>query len=210
MRKEGELTLNVLRDVRPENIESLLRRGFEVECRSWKGAKGTAVLNSPTIFNFYCRQARQLAEWGQLQLTFLELAGRPIAFEFGWNAKGVYCSPKVGYDEEFRHLTPGQLLRQELLQRFFADPDQKLFDFVGPLAEATAKWITRSYPVGRLVVSTQCPGSRALLGALRRYRVWSEKRTLNGQRMTLISDAEPEGSHSNVSGVLAGTANQTT
>ena len=173
--KEGGTTLVMLRDVRPEQVESLLRRGFEVECRSWKGARGTAVLKSPEVFEFYCRQARQLAEWGQLQLTYLELGGRAIAFEYGWNAKGVYCSPKVGYDEEYRRLTPGQLLRNELLARFFADSEQQLFDFGGPLADATAKWSTGTYSIGRLVVGTERRGGRALMGVLRKYWDWKRR-----------------------------------
>ena len=183
--REGDLTLSVLRDVPHEQIERLLRRGFEVECRSWKGAKGTAVLKSPEIFEFYCRQARQLAEWGQLQLTFLELDGRAIAFEYGWNAKGVYCSPKVGYDEEFHRLTPGQLLRHQLLQRFFADSEQRLFDFVGPLSDAISKWITGSYSVGRLVACTQRRGGRAMMGLLRKYSAWKDRRAVTATPQTL-------------------------
>jgi CelD/BcsL family acetyltransferase involved in cellulose biosynthesis len=184
-KREGDLKLTVLRDVPQDRIEPLLRRGFEVECRSWKGDEGTAVLKSPEIFEFYCRQARQLAEWGQLQLTFLELDGRPIAFEYGWNAKGVYCSPKVGYDEDFRRLTPGQLLRHELLQRFFADPDQGLFDFVGPLSDATSKWITGSYSIGRLAVSTHRRGGWALIGLLRKYSSWKATRAVTTVPQTL-------------------------
>ncbi len=152
--KEGGVTMTVNRKVPSEQIDELLRRGFEIEDRSWKGSAGSSVLKSPAQFEFYCRQARQLAEWGQLQLTFLEHAGQPIAFEYGWNAKGTYFSPKVGYDDAFARLSPGQLLRHRLLERFFADPDQHLFDFIGPLSEATAKWITRAYPISRLVVGT--------------------------------------------------------
>ena len=187
--KERGATLVVLRDMRPDQVESLLRRGFEVECRSWKGAEGTAVLKSPDVFEFYCRQARQLAEWGQLQLTYLELGGRAIAFEYGWNAKGVYCSPKVGYDEEFRRLTPGQLLRYELLERFFADPDQRRFDFGGPLADATAKWATSTYSIGRLVVGTERRGGRALMGLLRKYWDWKRRGEAVDEPRSAESDA---------------------
>lgn len=176
-RKEGELKLVIHREIAPAQIEPLLRRGFEVERSGWKGDRGTAVLNSPDVFQFYCRQATDLVRRGQLQLTFLELSGRPIAFEFGWNAKGVYCSPKVGYDEEFRNLTPGQLLRHQLLDRFFSDPQQRLFDFVGPLADATSKWMTRSYPVGRFVVAKNAKASRALLAMLRDYSNWKDRRS---------------------------------
>jgi CelD/BcsL family acetyltransferase involved in cellulose biosynthesis len=188
-KKEGGTTLVALRDVRPDQVESLLRRGFAVECRSWKGERGTAVLKSPKAFEFYCRQARQLAEWGQLQLTYLELGGRAIAFEYGWNAKGVYCSPKVGYDEEFRRLTPGQLLRYELIERFFADPDQRLFDFGGPLADAAAKWSTGTYSIGRLVVGTERRGGQSLMGVLRKYWNWRRRGEAVDERRSADSDA---------------------
>jgi CelD/BcsL family acetyltransferase involved in cellulose biosynthesis len=197
--KETDIRLVVIRDAQLDQIETLLRRGFEVESRSWKGSRGTAVLSSPEVFGYYCRQARQLAEWNQLQLTYLQLADRPFAFEYGWNAKGVYCSPKVGYDEEFRQFTPGQLLRLKLLEGFFTESDQRLFDFVGPLAEATSKWATRSYPIGRLVVATKRRSGRTAVRFLHRW--WSHQtqhaqlrrrsRQESPQSELVSADAEP-------------------
>lgn len=161
----GELV--VRRNPAAEEIEPLLRRGFEVEQRSWKGAAGTAVLQSPRAFEFYCRQARALAAAGHLQLVFLEHAGQAIAFEYGWSAKGTYFSPKVGYDEAFGQLSPGQLLRYQLFERFHADPDLHLVDFNGPLAEATARWATRDYAVSRLLVGARGPMARGRVAAYR-------------------------------------------
>jgi hypothetical protein len=84
-------------------------------------------------------------------------------------SKGWYFSPKVGYDEEYSHLTPGQLLRLKLTERFFADRERRGWDFLGPLVEATKKWTTSSYAVARLVVSTGRLGGDAFLHA---YRHW--------------------------------------
>jgi hypothetical protein len=154
----GGADLAVFRDIAPERVEALLRRGFEVEDRNWKGAAGTSVLRSPGSFGFYLRQARQIAERGELQLTFLEHRGQPIAFEYGWKAKGCYFSPKVGYDEAFARLSPGQMLRRRLFERFSSESDCHLVDFVGPLSDATSQWATTTYPVGRLVLNS---GSRA-------------------------------------------------
>ena len=78
-----------------------MRRAFEIEDRGWKATQGTSVLRSPRVFEYFCRQARQLAQWDQLELTFLKLAGQPIAFEFGNRSKRTYFSPKVGFDENF-------------------------------------------------------------------------------------------------------------
>jgi CelD/BcsL family acetyltransferase involved in cellulose biosynthesis len=155
--------------LRPDEVEPLLRRGFTIEDSGWKGAAGTSVLKAPGRFAFHLEEAREIAKIGALQLSFLEIQGRPIAFEYGWNCKGVHCAFKIGYDESFAELTPGQLLRHRLLHRYFADPRQRMLDFLGPLTGATAKWATATYPVGRLVLSTGSLSGRIVLHA---YRSW--------------------------------------
>src|SRR6185436_2641362 len=95
-----------------------------------------SVLKSPGIFAFYLRVARELAARGQLQLVFLECGGRPIAFEYGWNAKGVYHSLKVGYDESAANLSPGQLLRLLFLERLHVRHEHRFVDYLGPLTPA--------------------------------------------------------------------------
>jgi CelD/BcsL family acetyltransferase involved in cellulose biosynthesis len=149
----GGVTLTVHSQPAVSEVDDLLRRGFEVEDRGWKGAAGSSVLRCPGIFDFFCRQARQLAEWGQLELVFLEHAGQPIAFEYSYRTKHTCLVNKIGYDERFADLVPGQLLRVMLLERYFADPEMHCVDFIGPLVDATAKWSTRSYPLARLVVA---------------------------------------------------------
>ncbi len=107
----GRLELQVLERLSPAAVARWLRTGLEIEDRGWKGAAGTSVLKTPGMFEFYLEQARRAASWGQLRLVFLELDGVPIAFEYGWLAKGVYFSPKVAYDEQYAAISPGQLLR---------------------------------------------------------------------------------------------------
>lgn len=165
----GGAKLVIHRQFEPHEVEPLLRRGFEIENSGWKGRAGSSALTSPDVFAFYLEQARQIAALGQLQITFLEVAGQAIAFEYGWNAKGIYHSFKVGYDEAFARLSPGQLLRLHLLRRLFADPTQRAVDFIGPLTDATAKWSTSTYPVGRFLLSANHFG-RLLIRAYRSLR----------------------------------------
>ncbi len=172
--EQGGATLVVLRGLRPEEVEPLVSRGFQVEDASWKGRAGSSVIKSPAALALYIEQARRIAGWGDLQLTFLELAGRPMAFEYGWNAKGVYHSYKVGYDEAFARLSPGQLLRHRLLKQFYADPEQTAVDFLGPVTAATGHWTTSTYAVGRLAIATRSLAGRLVLHA---YRNWRPRRT---------------------------------
>ncbi|MHB9045916.1 MAG: GNAT family N-acetyltransferase [Pirellulales bacterium] len=183
----GQTDLVVHSRPAPDEVEGLLRQGFEIEDRGWKGAGGSSVMQSPGMFEFYCRQARQLAAWGNLHLVFLEHQGRPIAFEYGWSAKGIYYSPKVGYDEAFAELVPGQLLRLHLLERFFAEPERTLVDFFGPQVEATARWATRSYGIGRLVIA---PGRMPGRAFLRAYRTcWPRVRQLRRKLGRAVSES---------------------
>lgn len=166
----GDLTLDVHRQFSAGELERLLRLGCEVEDLSWKGEAGTSILRSPGMFDWYLSQASQLAEWGQLRLTFLRHGGQAIAFEYGYWAKGVYFSPKVGYDPAYARFSPGQLLRAMLLERFHTDGETTLLDFWGPLTEATAKWCTHSYPVGRIALAPDRLISRMALAGIAALR----------------------------------------
>jgi len=160
----GEVRLDLLSRLAPEELEPWLRRGLEIEDRSWKGRAGTSVLRTPGMFDFYLRQARQLAAWGQLDLAFLSSAGRPIAFAYGFSAKGVYHSLKVGYDPDYAAHSPGQLLRYFLFERLFRDPDRRAIGYIAP-SEAHRKWRPETCSVGRLVLAPGGWLGRAALAA---------------------------------------------
>jgi GNAT acetyltransferase-like protein len=184
----GGVTLAVHRPSDEKTVNELLRRGFAVEDRSWKGREGTSVLKTPAMNRFLRKQAALLAEMGHLELAFLEFEDRSIAFELGWTSKGWYFSPKVGYDEEYSHLSPGQLLRLKLAERFFSDRERVGWDFLGPLVEATEKWASGSYAIERLVVSTGGMGGDAFMHAYRHW--WPALRRLR-DRTRGDSAAEP-------------------
>ena len=167
LQRDGPVELKVCADPGPDEIDQRLREAFEIENRGWKKAAGGTVLGTPGMFEFYRRQARQLAAWGYLRLALLEHRQKPIAFEFGWTAKGVYYSFKVGYDAAYRRYGPGHLLRMRLIAALHDRPGPALVDFQGPLTDALRHWSTRSYPIGRLVIAPRRLGSRALMTGYR-------------------------------------------
>jgi len=167
---EGSLELELVSNPTAAEIPALLQRGFAVEDQSWKGAEGTSTLRSPGAFRYFVEQATLLAASGHLLLVFLNLDGRSIAFEYGWLSKGIYHSLKVGYDQAFSRLSPGQLLRYLLMQHFFATGEVLLVDYLGPLAEATSKWTTSTYPVCRLWMAQGALGRLLLWGYRQRQR----------------------------------------
>jgi len=167
LEKSGPVELKVHSEFTDVGLDAGLRRAFDIEQRSWKQGAGGTVLGVPGMFEFYRRQARQLARWGYLRLSFLEHRTRPIAFELGWTAKGVYHSFKVGYDSACARYGPGHVLRMRLIESLCRQPEQVAVDFQGPLTEALSRWATDSYPIGRLLVAPQRPSSRALMSGYR-------------------------------------------
>jgi hypothetical protein len=153
VRVYGEEFINVLADFGPGEAAHGMRRGLEIENLGWKGAAGSSVLQTSAMETFFLQQAELLSQEKQLELAFLESAGRPIAFAYGQAAKGVFHSAKIGYDPAFAEYSPGQLLRYFLLERFFHESGRTALDFLGPLTASHAAWHPQTYAVARLAAS---------------------------------------------------------
>jgi CelD/BcsL family acetyltransferase involved in cellulose biosynthesis len=162
----------------PEQVGPLLRRGWELENRSWKGAARESVLRVPGMSRFFQQQASLLAERQQLRLAFLEAGGEAVAFQYGWWAKGVYHPFKCGYDPSLREFGPGQLLMHDVLAELFASQDAVALDGVGPATAATDKWKPASYALGRLVVAPPRLLGRSLMYAYE--HIWPALRAWRG------------------------------
>jgi CelD/BcsL family acetyltransferase involved in cellulose biosynthesis len=183
--RRGDLQLALISELTPGEVESYLRVGFQIEDRSWKGEAGTSVLRAPAMFDFFLRQAEQLAAWGQLQLAFLRSGGHPIAFGYGMAAKGVYHSCKIGYDPVYADYSPGQLLRYGMIERFHGDPAWRALDCRGPMTPAHRCWRPTPYTVGRLAVAPRGLSGRLAIGAYRRW--WPKQRC-----QTEVSMSKPQ------------------
>jgi CelD/BcsL family acetyltransferase involved in cellulose biosynthesis len=179
--EHGGVSLKLVTPFADDPLRPLLRRGFELEDRSWKGAAKTSTFHTDGMFEYYCRQAELLAERGQLQLAGLQIGERPIAFHYAWLAKGVYHPFKSGYDPDFREYGPGQLLIHDLLEYMFAMPECLALDCVGPATAATDKWQPEHYRLGRLVVAPRRLLSRSLMYAYQ--HIWPVVRKWRASRV---------------------------
>lgn len=162
-----DLRLEVHDDISPESLDRRLLECFIVEDRSWKGAQGSSILRSKGMWDVFCKQAEMLNRQGCLQLVFLKYEGVPIAFEFAHVSRDTYYAVKVGYDERFAKLAPGQVLRYFLYRELFQRRSPQKIDYVGPLVDATAKWSTLVEPVHRVVLAR--PGLPRRLISLYRH-----------------------------------------
>ncbi len=168
---EGDLQFEMNSQLSESQVEPWLQTAFDVEDRGWKGNTGSSVLRTPDMFEFYTACAKQLARWGQLETAALRLDDRMLAFVFGYRSKGVYFVHKIGYDPEFAHFSPGQLLFYRLLEQLHRNGDVQALDFMGPLTQSLSRWRPTDYGVGRIALAPRHLMGRAALYA---YQHWWE------------------------------------
>lgn len=169
-RKSAELSLLRLQDLNADDCVTWMNRAFEIENRSWKREAGTSILASEGMSSFYLDEAEIAREAGMLELWFLMLDQQPIAFEYCHHAKQVCLSYKIGYDEAFKNLAPGKLLRKLQLETMCLESPGTVLDTKGILCPTKAKWATSTYPIGRLVVALKGHVPKLLLNAYLRAK----------------------------------------
>jgi CelD/BcsL family acetyltransferase involved in cellulose biosynthesis len=103
----------------PDDLEPLLSEGLRVEGSGWKAREGTANLSAPETEAFYREVAATLWRSGGLRPSMLRLDGRPAAFDLAFEHGGRLFSLKTGYDEAYRKIVPGLVLRLCLIEHCF-------------------------------------------------------------------------------------------
>jgi CelD/BcsL family acetyltransferase involved in cellulose biosynthesis len=89
---------------------------IDIEKNSWKGTEGTAIACSANNIRFYHALVQRLSDKGWLAIHYLKLNDNIIAANLGINFSNSLLLWKLGYQDEFKHLSPGGLLMEKLLQ----------------------------------------------------------------------------------------------
>ena len=118
-----------------------LDRFFALEGAGWKGARHSAVASCESTLRFYQETWGAAAALGYARVYTLLLAGKPIAMHLGLCMSGIYCTPKVAYDENYRDYSLGHLLMQHAIQDL-PNVGAHRFDFLGPNALWKSVWST--------------------------------------------------------------------
>jgi CelD/BcsL family acetyltransferase involved in cellulose biosynthesis len=160
LEETGELTFEVADGT--ERLDALLDEGFAVEAAGWKGqdGTGTAIGVGDRTKRFYPAIARWAADRGWLRLAFVRLDGRALGFDFAIETGGVHSLLKTGYDESYRKLGPGKLLRFEMLRRAFEDGIDT-YDFLGDFEPWKREWAQTAKPRLLLQAFRQTPAGLA-------------------------------------------------
>jgi CelD/BcsL family acetyltransferase involved in cellulose biosynthesis len=147
MGRDHEAELRIVEP--PEDLDAELADGFRVEASGWKGEAGTAIVSAPETETFYTAVAQAFAARGELRLSRIVLDGETAAFDLTLLHGDRLFLLKTGYDERFRRLAPGLVMRLSIIERCFED-GLRSHELLGDESEWKAKFATGSRPYATL------------------------------------------------------------
>jgi CelD/BcsL family acetyltransferase involved in cellulose biosynthesis len=122
-----------------EEAEIAFEHVLRLEAAGWKGRQGTAMLTDPELLSLHRTFARRAASRGWLRLYLLELDGELIAADYGCSFAGQGFLLKTAYDERYHQLSPGLVLRAEVL-RACIEEGLSGYDFLGGSEAYKLRW----------------------------------------------------------------------
>jgi CelD/BcsL family acetyltransferase involved in cellulose biosynthesis len=117
---------------RPNQLEAAFTHFLKIEASGWKGASGsgTAIGLDPRLHNFYRQLVERLGPTGQCEIHLLDVGLTPVAAQLGLVFGRRYYQIKIGYDETWAHLGPGNALLEHVLKSYANHPTVKYVDLV--------------------------------------------------------------------------------
>lgn len=123
IRREGATIIKQL-----SNYDEILNIMTQVESRSWKHRSGSAMVDNEHQMTFY---KLLMKNFGSRFIFFaLFFNDKPICFSMGLLYRNKYYSLKTSYNSDYKKVSPGIVLRLNLLQYCF-DNEFYEFDFCG-------------------------------------------------------------------------------
>ncbi len=143
LEKEGSVTFRTVAG--GASFDRDLETFLTLEASGWKGESGTAILSKPSTERLYREFAHAAAARGWLRLYLLELDGEAIAADYGCAYAGIGVFIKTGFDEAHSRLSPGLLLRAEVL-RASIEEGLEYYDFLGDADVYKTRWTADVHP----------------------------------------------------------------
>jgi CelD/BcsL family acetyltransferase involved in cellulose biosynthesis len=133
----------------PTDLDAELADGYRVEASGWKGEQGTAIVSNPETETFYTEVARAFERRGELRFSRIRIDGETAAFDLTLLHDGRLHLLKTGFDERFRKLAPGLVMRLSIIERCF-ELGLTSHELLGDESEWKAKFQTGVRPYATL------------------------------------------------------------
>ena len=131
--------------------DAAMARVIAIEERSWKGIAGVGVDQGP-MRDFYARMVRLLAPAGRMRLVMArrEAENADVGFVLGGVFNGTYRGLQFSHDVELRHLSLGNVLQRQQIERLCAEG--VLGYDLGTTMEYKQRWADSTFVTRLLVV----------------------------------------------------------
>lgn len=120
LQQRGRTEIVLHRDV--GDAAALAQRFMQIECRGWKGERGSALLSRSTDTEFFLDIVQEAARHGNLFFVELQLDGRPIAMTANFICGTTLFAFKVAYDPAYAQYSPGTLAEVMTVKLFHETP----------------------------------------------------------------------------------------
>ena len=121
--KRGNVEFLSTRD--PGVLQEYLLQFLDIEASGWKGANGSqsAIKIHAPLSAFYGRLAEMFGAEEHCEINLLKVDGQVIAGQFALIVGDTTYLLKIGYDEEYAELAPGNTLLAHTLDRLSVEED---------------------------------------------------------------------------------------
>lgn len=133
-----------------EELDSLWPEAQRLHRARWHGRYTQSLFTRPVGEGFYKALAREFLRRGWLDMAFLSLDGRPIAFHFGFRYKRRYYYYIPAFDPRYAPYAPSTQLLVRLMRRACQEGFE-VFDFLIGNEPYKYDWATETHVTGRLV-----------------------------------------------------------
>jgi len=116
------------------DLASTVEIFMDVEASGWKGEAGTAIKCCPQLRAFYRMLATRFGGRGQCDIHSLFVNDQPVAALFVLHAGEIAQFLKIGYDEGYASLSPGNTIDAYAMQYYYEKTSVRIVDFMSDYA----------------------------------------------------------------------------
>jgi hypothetical protein len=124
----------------PSEVEAAIREYGNLESQGWKGRDGTAVAIDNAQGCFYRDVFQYFCARGEAVIFQLRFNDRVASSDLCLVRNGMMIVLKTAYDEQLNEYSPAFLMREEILQRSFAEQQVRRIEFYGRVMEWHTRW----------------------------------------------------------------------